>query len=165
MSTATQTTQSTAAAQSARVAALKLDALNVLIPQQDVRTLESSIDIEAASPVRGAIGWIAYRQDRLPVYCLSQQLEPMTTIPSGRRVVVVLQTSARAYGLLCSEVTLLDKLASSVQQLPDAMALPGSPIYALAMHEGALACVSSAARILAKVDPTATNNATNGAQR
>lgn len=143
------------AAHAARIAALRLDALNLLIPQQDVRSLESSIDIDASAALAGAIGWIEFQKNRLPVYCLSQQLEPMAQAPAGRRVVVVLNAGTRAFGLLCSEVTLLEKLSGVVQEMPEAMILSGSPIYALAMHQGAVACVSSASRILAAVDPVA----------
>lgn len=159
MAVATTTATAGKAAQATRIAALKLDALNLLVPQHDVRTLESSMDIDPSAPARAAIGWIEFRRERLPVYCLSQQLEPMTSAPTARRVVVVLDAGARAFGLLCSEVTLLEKLSSTVQEMPDAMMLPGSPIYALAMHEGAVACMSSAARILASVDPAAAHGA------
>lgn len=161
MAAATNTVAATPAAQAARVAALKLDALTMLIPQQDVRTLESSIDIDPSAPSGGAVGWIEFRQERLPVYCLSAQLEPLRQIPAARRVVVVLSTGQRAFGLLCSEVALLEQMRSTVQELPESMVLPGSPIYALAVHDGALACLSTAIRILAAVDPSSANGASS----
>jgi hypothetical protein len=143
-----------ASASTSRVAALVLDALTLLVPQQDVRTLESSIDVDTDAPTPGAVGWVVFRQERWPVYCLSATLEPMPAAPTTRRVCVVLSAGTRAFGLLCSEVALLESLDAPAQAMPEAMALPGSPIYALTMHEDSIACLSSAVRILAAVDPS-----------
>lgn len=161
MAAATTSVAANPAAQAARVAALKLDTLTLLVPQQDVRTLESSIDIDPSAPAGGAVGWIEFRKERLPVYCLSAQLELLRQVPAARRVVVVLSTGQRAFGLLCSEVALLAQMGSAVQELPESMVLPGSPIYALAVHEGALACLSTATRILAAVEPSSANGASS----
>jgi len=139
----------TPAPEAASYAVLALDRLNLLIPRQDIRTLEPAVDIDPADPPPNGVGWFGSEQGRWPVFCLSQELELLSRPPHGRRICAVVAAGGRIFGLLCDEVTLLERERLPLHAAPEAMALAGTAITGLAMHAGSVACVSSAARLLA----------------
>lgn len=128
---------------------LKLDLLVLLVPQQEVRTLEPLDDLETAEPPACGVGWIHFGNERRPVYCFSEQLRRLPKVPATRRICAVLTAGEHTFGFMCSEVSMLRLPEVRVSPMPEAMILPGRPIHALALHEGTVMCVSSAARLLA----------------
>jgi len=129
--------------------ALKLDLLVLLVPQQEMRTLEAAGDIETAEPPPNGVGWIRFGSKRCPVFCFSEQLRRLPEVPATRRICAVLAAGEHAFGILCSDVSLLRLPDLRLSPLPEAMVLPGRPIRALALHEETVMCVSSAARLMA----------------
>lgn len=136
---------------------LKLDLLALLVPQQDVRALEPADDVEIVEPPANGVGWIRVGSERCPVYCFSEQLRRLSEVPATRRICAVLAVGQQTFGILCSEVAMLRLPEQRVSPMPEAMILPGRPIHALALHEGTVMCVSSAARLMAhaRVTPAA----------
>lgn len=133
---------------------LKLDFLALLVPQQEVRGLEPAADIETSEPPANGVGWILVGSERCPVYCFSEQLRRLSEVPATRRICAVLAVGQHTFGILCSEVAMLRLPDQRVSPMPDAMILPGRPIHALALHEGTVMCVSSAARLIAHARAT-----------
>lgn len=129
--------------------ALKLDLLVLLVPQQEVRTLEPLDDVETVEPPAYGVGWIRFGNERHPVYCFSEQLRRLQKVPATRRICAVLTAGEHTFGVMCSEVSMLRLPDVRVSPMPEAMILPGRPIHALALHEDTVMCVSSAARLLA----------------
>lgn len=130
-----------------RVALLSIDSAMLLMPSREIRTLETILDLETARPPLHGVGWIAGEKDRWPVYCLSGELERMVVPGPHRRVCAVLQADDQRFGLLCDTVSLVGQHQVPRQPLPSAMARDDSPVLALAMLDGRLACVTSAGRI------------------
>lgn len=128
---------------------LRLDRMKLIIPRDDVRVVELAIDLERDQPPPHGVGWIQFEQQRCPVYCPSMELEWMDELIDARAICAVLSTKGQTFGLLCSEATLLRSDGISLHDLPPAMAAADSPVDQLAIHEGTVACLSSAARILA----------------
>lgn len=128
---------------------LKLDHLVLLVPQEDVRTLEPAADLELGAPPPNGVGWIRLGNQRWPVFCFSAQLRRVAAVPATRRICAVLGAGAGAFGVLCSDVSLLRLPESRVDPMPEAMILPGRPIHALALHDGTVMCMTSAARLMA----------------
>lgn len=128
-------------------AMLKLDGLNLLLPQADIRTLESASDMDPAAPALNSAGWIPFQHKRWPVYCLSEKLELLDELPSGRRACVMLAYGGGFMGVLCNDVTVLKNFDASALDLPVAMRLPDTPITSLIEYAGGIACASNAARL------------------
>lgn len=128
---------------------LKLDFLVLLVPQQEVRTLEPLDDLETSDPPANGVGWIRVGDDRYPVFCFSEQLRRLPEVPATRRICAVLTAGERTFGVMCSDVSMLRLPQLHVNPMPEAMILPGRPVHALALHEGVVMCVSSAARLIA----------------
>jgi len=128
---------------------LKLDILVLLVPQREVRTLEPLDDLETAEPPANGVGWMRVDNERCPVFCFSEQLRLLPLVPATRRICAVLHAGERDFGVMCSDVSMLRLPEPGVSPMPEAMILPGRPIHALALHEGTVMCISSAARLIA----------------
>ena len=59
----------------AAAAVLKIQSLELMFPQNEIRTLESASDMDGSDPKANSAGWISYMRQRWPVYCLSEQME------------------------------------------------------------------------------------------
>ena len=136
---------------------LKLDFLVLLIPQHEVRGLEPADDIDTSEPPVNGVGWIRVGNQRCPVFCFSEQLRRLNEVPVTRRICAVLAVGEHVFGILCSEVAMLRLPEQRASAMPEAMILPGRPVHALALHEGTVMCVSSAARLIAHARGTSGN--------
>jgi len=126
-------------------AVLSIDGLNLLLPQQDIHTVEPVLDLEPATSEGVQVGWISRDQERWPVYCLSADLEPMRELPIERRVCVILDHDELGFGLACEQMTTLQQAHLSFFAVPECMRMPGSPLRALARHDEGVLCVTTAA--------------------
>lgn len=126
---------------------LRVGRTKLLVPRRDIRVLELTVDMERDTPPARGVGWIAFGQQRCPVYCPSMGLEWQTEVPGDRMVCAVIGTGEQVFGLLCSEAALLKSQDVVLHDVPAAMAAPGSPFHQLAIHAGTLACVTSAVQI------------------
>ncbi len=139
--------------ESSRAAAmLKMDGLNLLLPQGDIRTLESASDMDRSAPALSSTGWVPYQQKRWPAYCLSEGLALMAGVPPGRRACVMLAFGGGYMGILCNDVIVLKDFDAPAFEFPPAMRLPDTPITSLVEYAGGIACVSNAARLTSYVD-------------
>jgi hypothetical protein len=129
-------------------ALLRFEQTRILVPRQDIRILELAIDMDRNDAPVGAVGWIAFGVQRCPVYCLSGDMSWLTEVPADRPICAVMAAEGHNFGLLCSEATLLHARDLAIHELPSAMAVAGLPFDQLAVHAGALACVSTAMRLL-----------------
>lgn len=130
-------------------ALLRIDRLNLLLPQADIRTLESVSDLDAANPLARSAGWITVRQQRWPVYCFSQELKLLQQVPIGRRACAMIAGESGYLGVLCDDVTVIKEFKNEYFELPPAMHLPDTPILHLAQLEQGIACVSNAQHLSA----------------
>lgn len=130
-------------------ALLRVDQTKLVVPRDDIRILELTLDLDRNEPPARGVGWIAFGQQRCPAYCPSMTLDWMQDVPAERSICAVVATGENVFGLLCTEATLVRNDAITLHDMPAAMTTPGSPICQLAIHEGSLACVTSAAAMLA----------------
>lgn len=129
---------------SAQVVVLKIDGLRLMLPQGDVRTLESAADVTPIDPPENGAGWIRYVGQNWPVYCPSDELGFLVSAPAARRACVLLPMEAGYLGILCDDAIILAHFSGQRHDVPLAMHLPQSPICGLVMYEDGLACVSNA---------------------
>jgi hypothetical protein len=130
---------------------LHIDQTLLLLPRGDVRALELAIDMDRQACPAGGIGWIAFGQQRCPVYCPSAELDWQADVAHDRGVCAVIGTGNHMFGLLCGEVSLVNSDDIVLHEMPPAMAGADSPFRQLAIHGGLLACVSSAEDIFARL--------------
>jgi hypothetical protein len=135
----------------ATAALLKIGSLNLLLPQGEIRTLESSTDVDLSAPVLHSTGWISYMQKRWPVYCLSEALALMDAVPAERRACAMMAMGAGYIGIMCDDMIVLKNFTAQRYELPVAMRLPNTPILYLAGYEQGIASVSNANRLTAYV--------------
>lgn len=124
--------------------AIHLGSLRLLVPQEDVRTVESVADIRTPTSKPGALGSIRAGRERLPVYCLAETLTELHTTPASRRICPILAAQDGRYGLLCDEVELIPARELDVRPLPPAMRRHAAAVGGLALHGERLVCISSA---------------------
>jgi len=125
-------------------AVLSIEGLSLLLPQQDIHTVEPVLDLELTTGERGYAGWINREEERWPVYCLSADLEPLRDLPIERRVCVILDHDESGFGLACEQMTTLQQAHLSFFAVPECMRTPGLPVRALARHDEGVLCVTTA---------------------
>lgn len=135
----------------AAAALLKIDALDLLIQQSEIRTLESVSDVDSGDPDKGSVGWIRFAQQRWPVFCLSSRLDLQLDIPATRGTCVLLALQNGYAGLLCDDVTILKQVSERLYELPVAMRRRDTPIRGVVAYNQGIACVSDAGRLAAYI--------------
>lgn len=132
-------------------ALLRVGESALVVPRDDIRILEMTIDIDCNDPPSRGVGWIAFGSQRLPVFCPSPDLDWMEHVADSRPVCAVVAAGQQLFGLLCSEAGLIGADEIAFHDMPPAMAAPGSPVLRLAVYQGTPACVSSAEALLADI--------------
>ena len=139
--------QTTLATSKSTAAVLKISTLNLLLPQGDIRTLESASDVDPVSPAWSSAGWIKFREKRWPVYGLSDELTLMQRVPAERRACAMLAMGSGYVGLLCDDIIVQKEFVAQRFELPVAMKFPDTPIMYLVKYEEGIACVSNASQL------------------
>jgi hypothetical protein len=122
----------------------------LLLPQNDIRILESVLDVSTADrPVNG-VGWLRFEEGQWPVYGLDEALRPLAAIPLQQRICALLTYAQGYFGLVCSDVATVQGSQICIHSLPTAMASPNSPLCGLTLDHGRL-CLVSTATALAKL--------------
>lgn len=133
-------------------AVLKIDGLDLLFQQSDIRALESSADVDCGNPGDASVGWITYMRQRWQVYCLSDQLDLMGSVPSSRRTCALLATESGYFGMLCDDLTIVKQVAGQRHDIPLAMKNADTPILGLLPSGGKLLCVCSPNLLAAHIE-------------
>lgn len=132
----------------ARFTLIRLDLVELLVPQADLLTLESILDLEENGGQGGALGVIAFRRERVPVYCPTDALEPSPTLIPGRRICCVLATAEQVFAIACREVTSIVAAAAKLVELPSCMHSNHTAVRALGLLGGRIVSVTDAARLV-----------------
>jgi hypothetical protein len=136
----------------AHFVAVYLEGKRFLIPQQDLRTLEPLADVDTAVAMPGAVGAIAFKGEALPVYGLPASLDGLHEQPDAGRICAILDAGTERFGLLCAEAVLLPAGNLDIKPVPAAMQRVGSALQGLAIHDGDVVCVTSAAALLGTIN-------------
>jgi hypothetical protein len=128
-------------------ACLSLGRQALLLPQNDIRTLESVLDVSTADrPVNG-VGWLCFESSRWPVYGLDEALRPLLAIPLQQRICALLICAHGYFGLVCTDVATMQGSQIRIRSLPAAMVSPHSPVCGLTLDHGRVCLVSTAAAL------------------
>ena len=125
-------------------ALLTIEQRLLLLPQREVRTLESVLDMRADDPPDYGVGWLPFEQQDWPVYSMDAALNPLSAAPAKQRICVLLTLPEGHLGLLCSDVAMAPGSTFELRPLPRAMAKPHRPFTALAVVGDRIGLVSAA---------------------
>jgi hypothetical protein len=129
-------------------AVLTLDGCKWLLPQAEIQSLESLMEVDGEVQAPHSVGAVAFAGEWWPVYCLSGELRILPHMPESRRACPLLNNGADRFGLVCDRAETLAK-APHLLALPACMVLPDSPIQALALLDDGLGCVTTTERLAA----------------
>ena len=116
--------------------------LGLLIPQHQVQVLEPAFDVQRSNGED--VGWITVAGVRCPVYCLSENLQPIREVPTDRHICVLLDIEGGKFGLLCNQVFMFEQTKLDIKPLPECMHVPNVPLQGLVLHGEKVLCVTSA---------------------
>lgn len=135
------------------IALLAITAVRLVLPQNDIRSLESAADIDAQHPQPDSVGWIAYAAQTWPVYCLTANLQLLANIPTERRACVLLSSGSGYIGILCDAVQIARQIElGTAHELPTAMHQPFTPVLGLVnVNDGQVGCLTSAKQLVAHI--------------
>ncbi len=135
-----------------KVIVLAIDNLRLILPQADIRTVESVSDVELAGKMPRSAGWIKYLSQRWPVICFSDELAFLDEVPAPRRACVMLAFNGAYLGLLCDDARVLVNFAQQSFAVPASMRMHASPLTGLIQYEQGLACLSDASHVACYVN-------------
>lgn len=133
-------------------AVLKINSLDLMFAQGDIRTLESASDVDGSDAQANSVGWINYMRQRWPVYCLSEQLELLASVPDSRRTCALLALEGGYVGVLCDDASIIKQLTGQLHDIPVAMKAAHTPVQSLFAHKQGLLCASNAKRMAAYIE-------------
>ena len=120
---------------------LRLDGLKILVPQEEVSSLEPAEDADMSTPHPGALN--DYQGH--PVFALSERLDGFLTERAGRPICALIDLpDGDYYGVLCSEAALLPAAGLDIKPVPSAMHEKNSALLGIALDEEGLLCLTSA---------------------
>ncbi|MGD8589904.1 MAG: hypothetical protein PVG22_13845 [Chromatiales bacterium] len=135
---------------STRHVVLQMGRLALLIPHHQAHTFEPTMDVIRSQDE--GVGWFSLDGTRSPVYCLSEDLQPITEVPADRRICVLLNTDAEIFGLLCTHVGLFEQIKPDIQPVPECMRVPKLPVRGLVTQGEEVLYVTSAQDLLSCLD-------------
>lgn len=133
-------------------ALLKISGLSLMLPQREIRALETADSVVGLDVLPHSAGWLHHAQQRWPVYCLSPELSLLDTVPAARRACVLLAAGAGFIGILCDDVSISRQARQQVIELPQTMRLPHTPVTGLiVMGDAGIVCLTGAEQLTAHV--------------
>jgi hypothetical protein len=123
---------------------LFMDGLNLLIPQNDIYSLEPVLDMRVIDDDNGAVGEFERGGSIWIIYALSKDLTLLATRPNAYRVIILLKNLDYACGLLCEQVQPIARNQLVIHSLPSIMDSPQLPLIALARYDDQVRCMSNA---------------------
>lgn len=128
-------------------ARIAFDDITLLVPQHDVHTLESMLDVAAEPNAVARYGTLTMNGEACPVYCLSASLETLRHPADDNRICVLLEHEGVLFGVACRSVGTLARNAVELFSLPGCMCTVDTVVTALALEGEDVMCVTSASAL------------------
>ena len=127
----------------AHVSLIQLDAVVLAVPQSNLHTVESVLDIKPAHDARAA-GYIELHGEVWPVYSPTDNLVPVAEMTDDHRICAMLISGDSLFGLMCREVINADAAQLKAFKLPECMRTPDTPLYGVGLLGKRVVCLTSA---------------------
>ncbi len=128
-------------------AVLSFDGLQLLIPQNDIYSLEPTVDITPAVADNSSVGQLKQGNQVWSLYALSSDLTLLTSRPDSYRIVILMKNVQPAFGLLCEQVQTIERSQIRIHSVPPVMNCKNSPLLNLALTGEEVRCISSASAL------------------
>lgn len=130
--------------------AMRFDSHRLFLPQREIRSLESVLDIQRHAAPPPVAGVIALAGETWPVYCLEgQDLVVRSELPAQRRVCLLLDDGQHRMAFVCDQIETLAR-PPRLYPLPPCMAKPKGLIDHLVVEdEHSVGCMVTTARLMA----------------
>jgi hypothetical protein len=129
------------------LAVLSFEGIHLLLPQQEVATIEVVDKIHEGGEVAGALGTMKSGGLEWPVFALTSELNPRPERPANYRFCVCINdtTETEAFSIACEEVSTLEiKNESELKLVQSCMRTSQCPIEALILKDNQMMLVSKA---------------------
>jgi len=111
--------------------------IEIMIPQNEVVSIESIYELDTASTDSKYLG-IIYRQGKkLPVYCFSGDMEILDYLPEGSSQCVIIRHQQGDYAVLCHDIKNIVLNDLNIQALPLCMRTKNMPLTHLCLYKEA----------------------------
>jgi len=115
---------------------LKIDNLNLAIPQKEASAVELVTALDVAIDGEPEAGWLTQNNEMWPAYSVDSRLELQTETPPIRRFCVMFHGGDRYIGLLCDQVRMLQSDGDlTLDEMPACLAEEQSPLQWIALLE------------------------------
>lgn len=128
----------------ARSAEIVIDGQSLLISHVHIHSVEPILDVRLRSDQGRAIGLIELGDTQWPVFCISGDLDILTSMPARRRACVLLKSDHGGVAFLCDEVRVVDNTALNLVPVPGCMRGEHDLMESLAVLDEKVTCVLSA---------------------
>jgi hypothetical protein len=129
---------------SAHFAVLVFAGFQLLIPQNDIFSLEPTIDMTPATTPIGSVGQLRQSNQTYALYALSAELTLLNSCPDTYRIAVLMKNVNPMYGLLCEQVDTIKREQLSIHPVPAVMRGENSALLGLALVGDEVRYISSA---------------------
>lgn len=116
------------------ISRLNFDGLELLVPQDDVVSVESVYELNTKTDQHKYLGYIPFQGTRIPVYSLNTSLQLMPFVADNRSQCVVLKYSGGWFALLCQEISNFQLSDIRFEALPACMQHSAMPLTHLALY-------------------------------
>lgn len=133
--------------QAEHVVQLVIGGNNVILPQRDVHSIETVMDIVSVRPNPGSVGQFTRGGEVWPVYVLSGTLRTIHTPPDDHRIVVLLKYTQLPFGILCQHIVFSHLHEMTFHPMPQVFYHPRSPLVGLVLNKGEVYCATTAEQL------------------
>jgi len=128
---------------------LVFDGRYIFVPQHEVQSIEIIADVELMqAPEEKSVGWFFEHGLESPVFCLSNELALLTTLPKQREYLIILKDEL--IGITGDEVENINIEHENIhlQDLPIVMKTVESPLSKLLIFNDKVGCVCNGSALV-----------------
>ena len=111
---------------------VSMDSSRILIPGKDIKSFESTYDISTDGHLPNSIGWIKYEGQKIPVYCITSEMELSSRLLDNRSICILFNSVNMA--LMCSDIRVLKETVHNIQPLPQCMSSSATPVNGFCLY-------------------------------
>lgn len=117
------------------VCKLLFGAIEVIIPQEEVVSIESVYELVPGDEKHRSIGEIFKNKIKVPVYCFSDSMEILSQLPEDRTKCVIVRHKEGDFSVLCRDIQNVVFSDMRLQAVPTCMTSHNMPLTHLCLYK------------------------------
>ena len=114
--------------------ALSIGRTTLMTPLDSIASIDNLQHLDSSKPDNHSIGWILHKEQKTPVYSITDDLDFEQSVSAGKSACAVLSDHSRTIAVICDEVSLFKEDIIQVQALPGCMQTMTSPVDSLCIY-------------------------------